>query len=313
MLNKRFAKALSLTVAGHEISFDTLAEFEFCLAGRTDVPAKKVAALMNLSPDELKNEAKTIKAIEKQFVDILRKSIEAPGSIAGSLREVDAHVFSSDHSWRELMLTLNDKGAEYDELRRIALVKYMQYLTSRQDVIRHTYALKRSRQPERPEPSVSPEPRRGGEAGGSRRAEDARLSLADIHETVILTPARLQHMEGEDEQGFRRLPKGESVLLAAEAGQSIDMLLAKHKFRLTVGEELELADDSGGSYRLQEGKNIVGRDTVCNIVVSPSHRDVSRLHLIIERVGRDRIRLTDLSSHGTQLPVAFMQKALVAE
>lgn len=299
MLNKLFTKPLTLTVGGQAITFDTLAEFEFCLAGRTEIPAKKMAALVALSPDELKLEASTIKAIEQQFVDILQRSIESPGSIANNIRDIDPHVFTQDHGWRDIMLALNEKGHDYDELRRVALVKYMQYLTSRQEVIKHTYAMRRSRN-ERNVPTTSANE---GEQVGT-------APLAGMNETVVLDTSVLLPRDGRSEE-FRRLPKGEAVVLLVQPGQSIELRLARHPFRLLVKDALHLVDDGGVSHRLSDGKNIIGRDTVCNVVVDGRHRDVSRLHLIIERQGREQLRLTDLSSHGTRIASSLLARASV--
>ena len=76
MLDRLFSKALSLVINGEEISFHTLAEFEFALGGRTNVPASKLADLIMLSPDELKREAQSIKSMETRFVDLLSRSLE---------------------------------------------------------------------------------------------------------------------------------------------------------------------------------------------------------------------------------------------
>ncbi|MFT4564918.1 MAG: pSer/pThr/pTyr-binding forkhead associated (FHA) protein, partial [Gammaproteobacteria bacterium] len=66
--------------------------------------------------------------------------------------------------------------------------------------------------------------------------------------------------------------------------------------------QLLIIDDQNREYPLQEGKNIIGRDSVCNVVIDNIYRDVSRIHLIIEQVDDGRIRFTDLSSHGTFVP-----------
>jgi predicted component of type VI protein secretion system len=65
---------------------------------------------------------------------------------------------------------------------------------------------------------------------------------------------------------------------------------------------MELVDEHGSKHTINAGKNIVGRDSVCNVVVDTSLRDVSRMHLIIEPLDDGKIRFTDLSSHGTFLP-----------
>lgn len=311
MLNKLFAKPLSLNIREHAISFDSLAEFEFCLSGRVDVPVRKVAALMKLPNEELKREARTIKAIEKQFVEILRKSVESPGVISDQLRDVDPNVFSQDHDWRQLVLALNEKGPEYDELRRVALVKYMQYLSARQEIIRHTFSLKRGQsrgQEAEAEPLGAQAPQPPARAPGELAGAYGPVNMGS-DDTLVLTPEKLQQLDLTP-PGFSRLPKGEPVVLATQAGQDIELRLAKHRFVLKVGEPLSLSDEGGTRHTLHSGKNIIGRDTVCNVVVDPSNRDVSRLHLIIECVGEDRLRLTDLSSHGTLLPSTLMEQAL---
>ena len=125
MLDRLFSKALSLVINGEEISFHTLAEFEFALGGRTNVPASKLADLIVLSPTELKREAKSIKTVEKRFVDILSRSIAQPGEIGRLVREVDIQVFSNDYDWRSIFKALNHEDDSFDELRRVAVVKYM--------------------------------------------------------------------------------------------------------------------------------------------------------------------------------------------
>lgn len=309
MLNKLFSKPLSLTIGDQTISFDTLAEFEFCLAGRTEVPAKKMASLVMLSPEALKKEAKSIKAVEKQFVEVLAKSIETPGSIASYLREIGLPVFSQDHNWRDIIAALNEKDSDYDDLRRVALVKYMQYLTSRQEVIKHTYSVKRQ-QPHRAhaEPS-EPVAIRAGETMMFQAPEMEQPFNAAMRETMILDSALIEAETARKEEGFRRLPKGEAVVLSAKPGQTIEFLLSKHPFKLKVQDHCEIVDDMGRPHPLQDGKNIVGRDTVCNVVVNAAYRDVSRLHLIVERLGKDSFRFTDLSSHGTFFPASILGNA----
>lgn len=291
MFNKLFARPLTLTIAGRELSFNTLAEFEFALAGRTEVPARKITELLELSTRELKREAKSIKAVERQFVEILSRSIERQDGLGSHLRKLDPHLFSQDHDWREIMAALrakDDKDDDYDELRRIALVKYMQYLAARQEVIKHTYAVKKLKAA-REETGAEPPPEPESGAGAMR-------------ETVILDSVVLEPEPGRKER-FERLPKGEPVVLSLPPESSLDLLLSKHAFKLTAtNNSLELVDDEGARHRLQNGKNIIGRDTVCNVTVSAGYRDISRLHLIVEPLAEHRVRLTDLSAHGTFLP-----------
>ena len=60
---------------------------------------------------------------------------------------------------------------------------------------------------------------------------------------------------------------------------------------------MEIVDEHGAVHQLNPGKNIVGRDSVCNVVVTNSLRDVSRMHLIIEPLER-----WNDSFHGSLIP-----------
>lgn len=296
MLEKLFGKALTLVVNGEEITFSTLAEFEFALGGRTNVPASKMADLMMLSPEELKREAKSIKAVEKRFVDILSRSIEQPREIGQLVREVDIQVFSNDFDWRAIFKALNQQDEDYDDLRRVAVVKYMQYLRSRQDVIKQAYKIKSRGQ------------------GHERRATDrpatppaATDENRDVFkETSIFDSVVLEQAVEAGTPAFIRLPKGEAIIVRVRPDAEFEFKLSKHRFVFRNGTPPRVIDDQGIEHALAAGKTIIGRDTVCNVVVGTAVRDVSRMHLIVEPLGDGAIRFTDLSSHGTFLPQSLL-------
>ncbi len=294
MFNKLFSKPITLTIGGQSVNFSNVAEFEFSLTGRTEVPSRRIADLMQMSPEELKKEARNIKNIEKQFVDILSKAMESPGSIMQLLGAIDVKVFSQDHNWRDIMTSLRSKDGDYNEMRRIALVKYMQYLNARQELIKHTYSMKRQ---------VAGKP---ASLDDEDKAEN--LKPPAMRETVILDSVVLEQPP-KQEQSFVRMPKGEPVLVPIRHGEVIDLLLSKHPFKLRANQNLVLIDAVGNEHQLQNGKNIIGRDNVCNVVTPPALRDISRLHLIIEQLSDDSLRLTDLSAHGTFLPPRFLDIA----
>lgn len=294
MLNKLFSKPISLTIGGQNVNFSSVGEFEFSLTGRTEVPSRKISDLMQMSPDELKKEARNIKNIEKQFVDILSRAMEAPGSIMQLLGSIDVKVFSQDHNWRDIMASLRTKNGDYNEMRRIALVKYMQYLNARQELIKHTYSMKRQ---------VTGKP-----ASMDEEEKTDSLKPAAMRETVILDSVVLEKPP-KQEQSFVRMPKGEPVLVPIRHGEVINLLLSKHPFKLRANHNCVLIDAVGNEHQLQHGKNIIGRDNVCNIITPPALRDISRLHLIIEQLSSDSLRLTDLSAHGTFLPPRYLDIA----
>jgi hypothetical protein len=300
MLTNFFSRGLSLEIGGKTITFNSLADFEFSLNGRTNVPSSKLADLAKKSPQELKQEAKSIKAVEKRFVEFLSRDMEDSTNVSTLLHELDFHIFSQDHGWRDIMISLSDKNEDYNELKKLALVKYMQYLTSRQELIKLTYSNLRQHE------------KRAERESGERPQTNSSISdsLPKFKETVVLDSSIVE-VQPPGEENFTRMPKGESVLLPFSKGKELKLLLSKHNYRLIAGDTLTIVDDEGHKQSLQEGKNIIGRDNVCNVILENSYRDISRLHLIIERLDNQTVRMTDLSSHGTYLPANMLNSAIV--
>jgi hypothetical protein len=270
------------------------------MAGRTDVPAVKISELALLTGPELKREARSIKAVESQFVDILSKSLERPGSIAGLLKSVDIKVFSQDHDWREIVHDLADRGEEYDALRRIVLVKYMQYLTARQEVIKQIYKVKKHERTLATEAAGEPHP---GDV-----SQELELPEGNRFRETVIFDSQIIDQQDQTEQSFTRLPKGEPLEIRLADDASTELMLSRHAFRYVNSGNGHLEDDSGHQYPLAEGKNIIGRDGVCNIVIDGAYRDVSRLHMVIEKQPGGTVRFTDLSSHGTFLPTGYFSR-----
>lgn len=291
MLNKLFAKPLELTIGDQTISFLSIADFEFCVSGRTAVPSKKISEMVKFSAKQLKKEAHTIKDIEKSFVSILSRSIEESSSISRSLRELDTSIFSQDHGWRNIIAALNDSGDEFNPFRRIALVKYMQYLSSRQDIIKYLYSEKR---------------KTVGEAhnGNAEQMEDEQFKDTLIFENTLFAP-QADSPKGDE---FERMPKGEAVITTLKPNERIIVMLSKHKCEIEANGQIYFIDQSGRKHALDKGRNVIGRDASGTVIIDPGLRDVSRLHLVVENLGNNSLQLTDLSSHGTYVPSALLEE-----
>ena len=292
MLNKLFAKPIELQVGEHLLKFFSIGDFEFCLSGRASVPSRKITEMVKFTPEQLKKEARTIKDIEKRFVSILSKSIEDPLSINRNIRELDPLIFSQDHNWRDIISSMNNGGDELNPFRRVALVKYMQYLSSRQEIIKYLYSEKKK---------FMDEP-------GQRENEAAENTK--FKDTLILENTLFEPNLGADNKTreYERLPKGEVINLTVESNAQVEILLSKHACKLLAGETLKFMDQAGRQYELRKGRNIIGRDTISNIMIDPSLRDVSRLHLGIEKIDEHHVGLTDMSAHGTYLPIQYLQQ-----
>jgi hypothetical protein len=311
MFDKMFSNAVTLQIGEQTITFNSLADFEFAISSRIEVPTRKLSQLVHMSVDELKNEAKNIKAIERKFVKILSRSIELPGAISKDLGELDPQLFTQDHLWRDIMSKLIAKDPEFEDLKKMALVKYLQYLTARQEAIKIAYMTKRASTPRLAE-GEQQQSRPGTEETLPEPVQTTQLHAVTDAEGDV-APEEAETMQGPAMIGdapFSRMAKGEALVLPLPNGAMLEMVLSKHNFKLFARKgRLELVDELGGSFPLQEGKNIIGRDSVCNVVVDAAFRDISRLHVIIERLGDQAIRLTDLSSQGTYIPSKVMRQA----
>ena len=89
-------------------------------------------------------------------------------------------------------------------------------------------------------------------------------------------------------------------------------MLSSNRFKLTPGNPLALVDEDGNHHPVKAGKNYIGRDAKNEIVINAKFRDVSRTHLIIEPYGSDTALITDLSSHGTFVPIKSLQSGLTS-
>jgi len=288
MLNKFFTKPLELKIGEQTMRFHSVPEFEFSLNGRTTVPPKKMADLVKCTPEQLRKEAATIKDIEKRFVLILSRSIEDPKSINQALRELDTTIFSQDHGWRSIIIALNEGGDELNSFRRVALVKYMQYLSARQETIKYLYSEKQK-------------------GAAPAEVEEHELSEDKLKETVLLDSTVLVSPEkaGELEE-LERMPKGEVIAIKLPPGREITIRLSKYRCKLSSKNGINFIDQTGKLHPLPKGRNVVGRDPTSTIKLDTSLRDISRMHLVIENLGDNELRLTDLSSHGTYLPQSYL-------
>lgn len=291
MLNKFFSKPLELQVGEHSLKFSSVGDFDFAVSGRIAVPSKKITDMVKFSPEQLQKEARTIKEIEKKFVAILSKSIEDTNSINRAIRELDPLIFSQDHGWRDIISSLNGGDEEFNPFRRVALVKYMQYLSARQEIIKYLYSEKKKMLNE---PVAKP--------GEENEQGEFRETL--MLENTIFEPV------SDDKKGpsnFDRMPKGEAVTVTLNPGAEMGILLSKHKCSVVAKDGIHFVDHTGKSFRLGKGRNIIGRDTVSTVILDPSLRDISRLHLVIENIDDSSLQLTDLSSHGSFMPIKYLE------
>lgn len=279
---------LKFELEGRTLSFASLDDFAFSLSGRTQIAASSVADLMQLTPTELRREATGIRDVERRFVDLLADALKDPGAVGALLREVDGSLIAEDNQWRGIIAALVNESPGFDEYKHLALVKYMQFLASRRDVIKSIYAQRFGGQ----------EPLGGLESGGNGGAKSTLIIDEDAEPDTDASQVR-----------FERLPRGETVTVTVPSDGEITVLLSRHKFQLATGEQPRLTDDNGLNYPLKSGVNVIGRHPGNDVVVGGWYRDVSRKHLMVDIGADGRLGLTDLSTHGSFVPGALLGKS----
>jgi len=283
MLTNILSKPMEIVIGEQTHKFNSLSDFEFSLAGRTSVPMEKFKKIIKLSLGDLKKEYKKIKVIEKELVSILSISISQPESINRSLREIDVNIFSQDHSWREIISALHTGDEELNDFRHIGIAKYLQYLSSIQELLKEFY---------------------------SKRKEEILASTPSGTKNINQQNLKQKPKSIEME----RLSKGENVAVHVNAGEKIDLLLSNHKCMIVGGEtNIKFVDESGNFYDLKNGKNIIGRGSNSDIVMSEKLRDISRMHMVIEEANTNTLYLTDLSSHGTFIPAKYLMDNSISQ
>lgn len=288
-MGSHFSEPARLNVDGKVLTFHTLEEFEFCLDPRTEVPARKVAELLQKPLQHLRDEARNIRHVEQRFMQVLTDAMDDPAALGPSITAIDRQLFTQDFRWRSIVSSLDVLGPERDDFRRAALVRYVQYLRSRQFALREAYAEYKRRE----HVAIIPEP--------EPDSDNAAQPLS-LRETAIFDVADLAPREGGPT--LEPLPRGQTVGVRMSPGAPLEIVLSNHRFELLTGEPYTLKDALGSEYSLRRGRNTVGRDVHNEIVVDPGFRDVSRKHLVIEPQAPDYVHFTDLSSHGTYIGVS---------
>lgn len=283
-------EGLTLELGDHSYRFNTPAEFEFALAGRTCVPSAKIAALVDVRDEDLLNEAADIKKAERRLAEALSGVLEDSSKVNDVLREIDLALFSNDNDWRKIISSLTAVPPSFERYKKIALVKYMQYLVSRQEIVRGLHLHRQIHK----EVEVA-------EADGAEPA---------LKETALFEYATFKTNSG-DEAEYKRLPKGETLEISLEPEEVFTFFVARHECAIVKRDRLIFIDARGREIGLRSGKNVVGRDVAADVVMEGKMRDISRKHLVIESEGTDVVRVTDISSHGTWVHPRYLESTAI--
>ena len=287
---------LGLFFKGAKLRFPDIAAFDGFCGSRVYVPSERLRELMDMSESDLALQLNMLRTSRYRLLECLLSVDLGTGT-----RFLEPRAFSKDNSWRDLISALQDAtGPRYlcRAAGRVALLRYLQYLERREDSV--ALVLR-----EHADSHDSHDPAWQGMATISEGDRAEIEELASEHsgsgpEQGLRPPAEIESMAASG--SFKRLPRGMGVELELRPGESIKLLLSSHPCQLELRQELCFIDVSGDSHRLLKGRTSVGRDRVNEIVLDSTLRDVSRVHLVIEFYGPNRVQLFDYSSYGTYLP-----------
>lgn len=251
------------------------------LASRTTPSQEVLARLGRLDKSALAAEAVRTQRAELQLRRILAELIDEPGRVGALLRGIDPAVFSGDYQWRDVLVELQRRPDEYDEQKKLALIKFRQYLLHRRDALDRFW--RKAQGAARPRVKAS-SPNLGSSASLSMTLE-ACGGVSD--------GALTKHV---------RLPRGKAVALVLKRTDRLELRLSAHPFRVVHQQALMLMGEHGQSFRLREGRNMVGRALYNDVVIDAEFGDISRRHVLIEVENGMVVSVTDNSSEGTFVP-----------
>lgn len=280
---------LTLKVGDQAYRFDSLADFEFALSGRTCVPSEKITALVSAPDDDLLEEAAGIEQAEQRLREVLDGVLDDSDNIDDVLKEVDLALIFHDNDWRAVISALMPMPASFGAFKKVALVKYMEYLASRHETLKGVYQHRQIHKQESAAPENDP---------GSAQASPKETAVFEMSPVGA----------GEDQSQFGRLPKGETLEVPLEADDAFSLMISRHKCGIVIRGRMLFVDGAGRETTLREGENVVGRDSEADIVMEAALRDISRKHLVIECNGTNVVRVTDISSHGTWVHSRYLDR-----
>lgn len=279
-LRRRLGLALEIEVDGRRLHFSRPQDFEFALAGRTALPRQRAAVLAEAATPALIGEATALRSIEQRLVEALDASLQGRRSLQDSLGELGGGLFAREAAWRSVFRALALSGRELELFRRVAVAKYLQFLGAQQQfialILRH----------------------QGEQAG----------ALPGLEDTLGIDGDPASGLEAADGHALVRLPRGEPREATLPRGEGVNLRLADRGFTLIAGQPLTLVDEGGRVHPLGPGTHGIGRDLRNAIVLDTAYRTLSRRHLVVEVLGAERLRLTDLSSHGTWLEQRCLER-----
>ena len=251
----------------------TVNDFEAGLAQRAEAPgAAREQHVAQLPDAKLENYSKAVARILNQFAEAVAQAMTDSSSPDTFVNSFDLRYISRDHDWRAVFSALRDQGAGHRHHKLVAMEKYLEYLTTRRELVEKILA------------------------------DRERLQDTHGHDDPTVPGARdatlFEPLPDGEPVELKRLPNGESVEIELPADGSVRMQLGSHPFSL-VGGLPQLIDENQHTYPLHRGRQSVGRHAECHVRVNANFSNVSRVHMLVEWRGQNVLSITDVSSLGT--------------
>ncbi len=334
---------IRLKIGNDEIVIRSPEELELALRPRLDVRSLKHAQISVLTDDALKEELEGIRALEQVLMDVLAQSMSQPGRIGKFLKRLNLNLITMDNEWREIFAAIAQIGVKFDAYKQVAAIQYLEYLGQRKDLIkaikerrqnhqqRHSKTFGRqaenraSQQPRRdPSPRVvlqenfrssEPPPARPGRAKAQRLSRGTldEIDIVALGDSLDLDARQklifdLGALSDHGHKGitFGRMSKGVSVTVHFDVYQVLGLMLAMHEFWIVAGDPFRFVDNFGHDVSIPFGKSVIGRSHHSEVPVDQSYNVISRRHLMLDLDRACTLLLTDMSSYGTYVPIAYL-------
>ena len=280
---KIFTKRIELNINDKTITLNSTDDFEFFLDARTSISLDNFTRTLKASLSELKTESNEILFAEEKLAKIMSRSPETLSGITMRLRTIDSAIFSRDNGWRDIIIALNSndtfKSCKY---KQIALQKYLLYLSNRREMIE-------SIQIELEKKNNLIDGKK--EKFASTQIKTSELDLSNNSELTIL----------RSNKGMTRMQKSKSIIIDIDEGEIIELFLSHYNCKLVAKDGIKFVDYNDVEYPLYLGINNLGRGQECSVILRDIMKEISRLHLVIINYNHNKLKLFDLSTHGTYL------------
>ncbi len=255
-------------------------EFEAQLSDRTKVPAHKLKIYPKKTEAQVLDETEAVEGILKRFSGAVVDAMDKPRFASSFLADLDLKSISRDHNWRRIFAIIAAQEEAFESHKRIMLVKYLQYLNTRKRLLEYIYAQK----------------------CGLEETSAHDMTNVPSAPTVGMDQ-EATHFKPVPNTEFVRLPLGETVEIELAETGTTEMMFASHMHRLIGRSQPCLVDQNGVTHFIKQGRNMVGRHPESDVVIDPNFHDISRAHMVLEWDGGNSVRVTDLSTRGTYLPM----------